>query len=175
MNVSWMAVLVFLLGIPFQVTNKNVCDHAAPPPGMRWQCDINNSCDCHLVPRGSGGGLEGDEGKAEAVPVQCVACRVMYFVLPEYPEAARKAQKQGMVSAMLILNPEGEVRDVRVESGDPALASVVQAAVKQWRFTAGHREESIPMSVKFELSDRPTGMVTGASLLNPVIVARPMR
>jgi hypothetical protein len=62
-----------------------------------------------------------------------------------------------------------------VQSGDPALARVVQAAAKQWRFTAGHREESIPMSVKFELSDRPTGMVTGASLLNPVIKARPMR
>jgi TonB family protein len=99
----------------------------------------------------------------------------MYFVLPEYPEAARKAQKQGVVSAVLILNAAGEVKEVRVQSGDPALASVVQAAVKQWRFTAGRREESIPMSVKFVLSDRPIGLVTGASLLNPVIVAKAMR
>lgn len=110
-----------------------------------------------------------------AEPVQYVACRLVYFVLPEYPEAARRTQKQGTVSAILILNSGGEVREVRVQSGDPALASVVQAAVKQWRFTAGHRQESIPISVKFELSDRPVGVVTGASLLNPVIVARPMR
>jgi TonB family protein len=175
MNLSWMSVFVFFLAIPWQVNNEKVCDHAAPPPGMRWQCSETNKCDCRLVPRAGGNGLdeEGRAGRAEPAPY--LACRLLYFVLPEYPEAARKAQKQGTVSAILILNGAGEVSEVRVQSGDPALASVVQAAGKQWRFTASHREESIPISVTFELSDQPAGAVSGRSLLNPVIVARPMR
>ena len=175
MNFSWMSVFLFSLGFLLQVNHERLCDHAAPPPGMQWQCSDTNKCDCHLVSRTGGGGLDEEGRNAAAEPAQYAGCRLMYFVLPEYPEAARKAQKQGVVSAVLILNAAGEVKEVRVQSGDPALASVVQAAVKQWRFTAGRREESIPMSVEFVLSDRPIGLVTGASLLNPVIVAKAMR
>ena len=174
MNLSWLAFSILLLGLPFQVTNQKVCDRAQPPPGMRWQCAEANPCDCHLVPR-AGGGLEGDERKVELGSATCVPCRITYFVLPEYPEAARKAQKQGSVSVMLVLRPGGDVEDVRVQSGDPVLASAVQVALKQWRFTAGNREESIPASVRFELSDRPAGAASGTSLLNPVILGKPLR
>src|SRR5579885_1167810 len=109
MNLSWMSVFVFFLAIPWQVNNEKVCDHAAPPPGMRWQCSETNKCDCRLVPRAGGNGLdeEGRAGRAEPAPY--LACRLLYFVLPEYPEAARKAQKQGTVSAILILNGAGAV------------------------------------------------------------------
>ena len=174
MNLFWISVLFFFFGLPAQVGTQKVCDHAAPPPGMRWQCSETNSCDCHLVPRTGGKGFEeGQSAKPEAMA--CVACRIGYFVLPEYPEAARKEQKQGTVSGMVVLSASGEVEQVRIQSGDPVLASAVQLAFKQWRFAAGNREESIPVSVRFELTDRPVGVATGGSLLNSVIVARPMR
>src|SRR5215469_13388551 len=133
MSLSWLSVFVFFLGFPFQVSNQNSCDHAAPPPGMRWVCSDKNSCDCQLVPHSGGRGFDEDGRKAEVGPIQCEACRLLYFVFPEYPEAARKAHKEGMVTATLVLSGEGRVEDVRVQSGDPALASAVQMTLKQWR------------------------------------------
>jgi TonB family protein len=102
-------------------------------------------------------------------------CRVAFFAIPGYPEEARRTQTQGTVSASLVLTAGGGVEEVRIESGDPQLASAVQSAFQQWRFTPGNRSETIPVSVKFVLEDNPTGSVTGTSLLNTVVTAKPSR
>ena len=80
-----------------------------------------------------------------------------------------------MVSASLILGADGSVEAVRIRSGDPLLAHAAQSAFEQWRFTPGQRRESIPVSIKFELSDSPTRLVAGTSLLNTVVTAPPVR
>src|SRR3954470_2005086 len=41
---------------------KIICDHAAPPPGMRWVC--KSQCDCHL----EGKMRNGDDGVATTSP-----------------------------------------------------------------------------------------------------------
>jgi TonB family protein len=69
---------------------------------------------------------------------------VRFFAIPAYPEAARVAKKQGVVSATLVLTPEGEVKNVRIESGDEQLAVAASSALRAWRFTGAGREESIP-------------------------------
>jgi len=178
MTRAWIC-LVLMLGMPLamqlQGKHPGACDHAAPPMGMRWVCADNNSCDCLLVANGSGG--EEDAGKTVTKPGSsstqpCLACRVRFFAIPAYPEAARLAKKQGMVSATLVLTPEGEVKNVRIESGDTQLATAARFALSTWRFTGANREESIPVSVKFVLSDSTDIAVSGASLLNPVVTAR---
>ena len=171
--------LVLLLGMPLgmqlQGKHPGACDHAAPPLGMRWVCADNNACDCRLVANGPGG--EENSGKSVTKPGSsttqpCLACRVRYFAIPGYPDAARVAKKQGVVSATLVLTPEGEVKNVRIESGDAQLATAVTPALSTWRFTGANREESIPVSVKFVLSEHADVAVSGASVLNAIVTAR---
>ncbi|HST11358.1 MAG TPA: energy transducer TonB [Terriglobales bacterium] len=177
MTRAWITGLVLMAGVPLQVKHPSACDHAAPPAGMRWECASDNSCDCRLTPNGA----QGEEGVGEPKPVphktaaQCLACRITSFVIPGYPEEARRARKEGVVSAMLVLAADGSVQDVRGQSGDQELTSVAEAAWRQWRFSPGNREESIPVSIKFVLSENQTGSVTGTSLLNTVVTASPAR
>jgi len=176
MNLALIAGLLFIFGMPLQVKNPNACDHAAPPVGMQWVCANQNPCDCHLAPIASEEQPE-DNGSKPYSPsaVSCLACRIAFFVIPAYPEAARQRHKEGMVSASLILGADGSVEAVRIRSGDPLLAHAAQSAFEQWRFTPGQRPESIPVSIKFELSDNPTRLVAGTSLLNTVVTAPPVR
>ncbi len=175
MNLAVIACLLLIFGMPLQVKNPNACEHAAPPVGMRWVCGNENPCDCHLAPMASEEPPEGTVSKPYSPSaVSCLACRIAFFVIPAYPEAARQGHKQGIVSASLVLGADGRVEAVRIQSGDPQLAHAVQSALQQWRFTPGQRLESIPVSVKFELSDSPTRLVAGTSLLNTVVTAPPV-
>lgn len=173
MSQAWLAVLVLAVAMHAQVKNQNACDHAAPPAGMRWVCAAVNSCDCRLAPAKADSMNEDDEFNASpaATRSDSIASRIVFFAIPAYPEAARRGQKQGVVSATLVLTPEGRVDDVRIQSGDGALTSAARAAWQQWRFTPGHRAESIPVSVKFVLTENAATAVTGASLLNTVVTA----
>ena len=172
MKLALMAgLLLMLLGAPPQ----SACDHAAPPPGMRWACAADLPCECHLVPAGEHDLDEGGIPESSGPGTQCIACRISYFVVPDYPAAARKAQKHGSVSAMLVLRAEGTVQEARIQSGDPELAQAARAAFQEWRFTPGGHPESVPVWVKFVLSDNAAASVTGTSLLNLTITANPTR
>jgi TonB family protein len=176
MNLALMAGLLFIFGMPLQVKNPSACEHAAPPVGMRWVCANQNPCDCHLAPMASEEPPEGTVSKPSAPSaVSGLACRIAFFVIPAYPQAARQGRKECIVSASLVLGADGRVEAVRIQSGDPQLAHAVQSALQQWRFTPGPRPESIPVSIKFELSDSPTRLVAGTSLLNTVVTAPPLR
>ena len=177
---GWLWIcLVLMLGMPLQgqlpqEQHASACDHAAPPAGMRWACPDKNPCDCRLVSDESRGEEESGEGTSKpdsSATRPCIACRVRFFAIPSYPETARAANKQGMVTATLVLTPEGEVRTVRIQSGDAQLASAVSAALGQWKFVGGGGEESIPVSVKFVLSANGGAGVSGASILNTVVRA----
>jgi TonB family protein len=172
MKLTLMASLMLVMSASPQIKHGQACDHAAPPAGMQWVCARENACDCHLEAVATQG--EGEEGAASPSSKNsnaCLACRVTFFVIPAYPEAARAAQTQGTVTASLILTPEGKVQRVRMQSGDAQLAGAAQAAFQQWRFTGGGREETIPVSVQFVLSKDAGGSVTGRSLLNAVVTA----
>ena len=173
MKLALMAgLLLMLLGAPRQ---RNACDHAAPPPDMRWACAADEPCECQLVPAGKHDLDEDGISESSGPAAQSIACRISYFVVPEYPAAARKAQKQGSVSAMLVLGAEGTVQEARIQSGDPELAQAARAAFQQWRFNHGGHPENVPVGVKFVLSDSPAGSVTGTSLLDMTITAHPTR
>jgi len=173
MKLALMAgLLLMLLGAPRQ---RNACDHAAPPPDMRWACAADEPCECQLVPAGKHDLDEDGISESSGPAAQSIACRISYFVVPDYPAAARKAQKQGSVSAMLVLGAEGTVQEARIQSGDPELAQAARAAFQQWRFNHGGHPENVPVGVKFVLSDSPAGSVTGTSLLDMTITAHPTR
>jgi TonB family protein len=180
MNRPLFAALLFILGLPLQVKHPQSCDHAAPPQGMRWSCANENPCDCHLEPIASEDPADRDPADTTSKPNSlvgrgtCLTCRIAFFAIPAYPEAARQGGKQGVVSASLVLTADGNVGEVRIQSGDPQLTGAVQSTFQQWRFAPGKRSETIPVSVRFVLSDGPSGSVSGTSLLNAVVTAPPV-
>jgi TonB family protein len=174
---AFIAGLALLAGMALQMKSPQACDHAAPPEGMRWVCASGNPCDCHLETNTSEGHIEDGTSKPyqPGAASSHLDCRITFFAIPTYPESARQGRKQGVVSASLVLNADGTVEQVRIQSGDPQLANAAQSAFRQWRFTPGGRYENIPVSVKFVLSDNSTGLVTGMSLLDAVVSAKPAR
>jgi TonB family protein len=59
---------------------------------------------------------------------------VVQKVPVKYPDAARDAGTEGVVVLGVIVGDSGEVKDVRVISGEPALAPAAAEAMKQWRY-----------------------------------------
>jgi TonB family protein len=55
-------------------------------------------------------------------------------VKPVYPDLARQAGIEGMVSLKIVINEEGAVEKVDVLSGELALRQAAIAAVSQWRY-----------------------------------------
>jgi TonB family protein len=60
--------------------------------------------------------------------------KMIKYVRPVYPKEARKAQIQGVVKLRALVAKTGEVSEIVVLSGDPALVPAAAGAVKQWRY-----------------------------------------
>ena len=55
-------------------------------------------------------------------------------VKPVYPDVARQAGIEGIVSMRVLINKEGAVEKVDVISGEQALQMAAITAVRQWRY-----------------------------------------
>jgi len=64
---------------------------------------------------------------------QATALRVV-SVPPKYPEEAVKAGIQGAVTLTVVIDVTGGVKEVTVDSGDPALAPAAVEAARQWKY-----------------------------------------
>jgi TonB family protein len=165
--------LLVLATAGFQI-QKRTCDHPAPPEGMHYVCTPQNPCDCRLEKDSS----EDEGSPAPPAAIEpCSADKVKYFVAPAYPETARKAGKQGTVTALLAVENPG-IAQVKIESGDPAFTGAVQAALHKWRFAPSAAGQTLTATFTFALAGNPTEhistTVSGASPLNLVISASPL-
>jgi TonB family protein len=68
------------------------------------------------------------------VPSDSVRGLLVRKVAPHYPPLAQQARIQGTVVLGIVINKDGEVRDVRLVSGHPMLSPAAIEAVKQWRY-----------------------------------------
>jgi TonB family protein len=66
---------------------------------------------------------------------QAMEPKLIRKVEPVYPDLARKARVQGIVTLQVTVDEEGFVTDVRVISGHPLLSKAEVEAVKQWRYS----------------------------------------
>jgi TonB family protein len=69
-------------------------------------------------------------------------------VRPEYPRMAAALKLSGTVQLLVVVRPDGAVKQVRVVGGHPVLAEAATAAVMKWRFQKGAKEttESVKLS-----------------------------
>jgi protein TonB len=68
------------------------------------------------------------------VAARVAEANLIHDVPPQYPPEAGRARIEGAVVLMALIDKDGAVKDVRVESGLPLLAQAAIDAVKQWRY-----------------------------------------
>jgi len=68
------------------------------------------------------------------VPPEAMAQRIVYRILPEYPEVARQAGVQGTVVLDTVVNAEGAVSQTKFVSGPDVLSQAAMDAVRWWRY-----------------------------------------
>jgi TonB family protein len=69
-----------------------------------------------------------------SVPSDAMAQRLVYRVIPEYPELARQAGVQGTVVLDTVVSAEGAVTQMKLVSGPNALSQAAMDAVRWWRY-----------------------------------------
>jgi len=62
------------------------------------------------------------------------AGNLTHKVLPEYPREAKENRIQGQVQLCVIIDRQGQVKNVQTVSGHPYLVPAATDAVKQWRY-----------------------------------------
>jgi TonB family protein len=68
------------------------------------------------------------------VPADAMERRIIYRIMPEYPELARRARVQGTVVLDTVVGVEGAVTQVKFVSGPEALSQAARDAVRWWRY-----------------------------------------
>jgi TonB family protein len=68
------------------------------------------------------------------VPADVMARRIVYHVMPQYPEPARQAGVQGTVVLDTVVSAQGTVTQMKVVSGVEVLSKAAMDAVRWWRY-----------------------------------------
>jgi TonB family protein len=71
-------------------------------------------------------------------------------VAPIYPELAKKMHISGAVKLELDVDPEGQVKDVKVVKGHALLRDAAVSAAKQWVFTKASDKSVEVIEVDFQ-------------------------
>jgi protein TonB len=77
-------------------------------------------------------------------------CGMVHYVAPVYPTEAKRAHIEGVVKFDVVILKTGEVGELNLVSGDPALVPAAIKAVKQWRY-APCRLNGEPVEVKTQI------------------------
>jgi protein TonB len=75
---------------------------------------------------------------------------LMKKVNPQYPKDAWKQRIQGVVVLDVKISKAGDVEDVKLFSGHPALAQAAMDAVKQWKYKP-YLLDGIPVEVETQV------------------------
>ena len=68
------------------------------------------------------------------VPADVMAKLVTHRVDPDYPEAARPANLQGVIVVDVVVGRDGSVVDMHAQNGPDELAQAAMDALRWWRF-----------------------------------------
>lgn len=80
----------------------------------------------------------------------------IHKVNPIYPPLAKMAKIEGIVRLRITVEKNGEVSDVKVESGHPLLAKAALDAVSQWKYAPEPNAVESTVTVNFTLAKEAT-------------------
>ncbi len=81
------------------------------------------------------------------VPADVMAKLVTHRVDPDYPEAARRENLQGVIVLDVVVGRDGSVLDMRAVNGPEVLAQAAMDALRWWRFDP-YRVDGQPVVVE---------------------------
>jgi TonB family protein len=76
--------------------------------------------------------------------------KVKTKVAPVYPDLARRMNLIGTVKVLVVVTPNGSVKESKVVGGNPVLANAAVDALKKWKFETASEESSGTVEFKFE-------------------------
>jgi TonB family protein len=79
-----------------------------------------------------------------------LARKVKTKVPPAYPELARRMNIRGTVRLLVVVSPNGAVKDSRVVGGNPILVNSAQDAVRRWKFEPAQEESTGVVEFRFD-------------------------
>ena len=71
-------------------------------------------------------------------------------VAPAYPELARRMNITGTVKVLVVVSPNGNLKDTKVVGGNPLLVNAAMDALKKWKFEPADGESSGTVEFKFQ-------------------------
>ena len=87
-------------------------------------------------------------------PAQAELTRKVHTkVAPAYPELARRINLRGTVKLLVVVLPNGNVKDTKVMGGNPILVNAAIDALKKWKFEPSPDETTGTIEFKFEPTD----------------------
>jgi protein TonB len=74
-------------------------------------------------------------------------------VAPAYPELARRMNIVGTVKVLVVVSPNGSLKDTKVVGGNPLLVNAAMDALKKWKFEPADAESTGTVEFKFQPQD----------------------
>jgi TonB family protein len=74
-------------------------------------------------------------------------------VAPAYPELARRMNITGTVKVLVVVSPNGSLKDTKVVGGNPLLVNAAMDALKKWKFEPADSESTGTVEFKFQPQD----------------------
>ena len=74
-------------------------------------------------------------------------------VSPAYPELAKRMNITGTVKVLVVVSPNGSLKDTKVVGGNPLLVNAAMDALKKWKFEPADGESSGTVEFKFQPQD----------------------
>lgn len=68
--------------------------------------------------------------------------KVKTKVAPDYPALARRMNIHGKVKLLVVVSPNGNLKDAKVVGGNPILVDAAVDAVKKWKFEPASEEST---------------------------------
>jgi len=83
-------------------------------------------------------------------PENEIVRRAKTKVQPAYPELARKMNITGTVKVIVVVAPNGTLKNTRVLGGNPVLVNAAVDALKRWKFEPASQESTGTVEFKFQ-------------------------
>jgi TonB family protein len=74
-------------------------------------------------------------------------------VAPAYPPLARRMNITGTVKVLVVVSPNGNLKDTKVVGGNPLLVNAAMDALKKWKFEAADSDSTGTVEFKFQPQD----------------------
>jgi len=71
-------------------------------------------------------------------------------VMPAYPDLARRMNITGTVKVLVVVAPNGSLKDTKIVGGNPLLVNAAMDALKKWKFEPADSESTGTVEFKFQ-------------------------